>query len=354
MNENELYWVGMDVSMANFDAALVAPGQHPSGESLRQLPARTFRRDVRGVKEFVHWVRDLVPGAKPLPVRGVMEATGIYSIQLAAMLSKAFPECSAAIANPQQTSSFRDSLGLRNKTDRLDARALAFFGLINKPAAYVPLSHAQAELRSLTRCREALVKERTAHQHQLKQAPVSPVSRDVFRDLIKQLNKKVCLLEKAMRGVIRSDVELQRDYTLLTTIPGVGLVTAATVLGEFGDLRRFGGSRQIGAHAGVTASHNDSGNSTPPAHMSKQGNSHVRRALYMASLSAITYNPHLCMVNQRLKAIGKKRKVALGAVMRKLIVLMRAIIVSGHPYEPQWKTQWKTTLKKDAEPTKAA
>jgi len=82
---------------------------------------------------------------------------------------------------------------------------------------------------------------------------------------VAQLNKTVQKLEKDMQRVIRSDADLQRDCALLTTIPGVGFVTAATVLAELGDLRRFGNSRQIGAHADVTASHNESGNSTPPA-----------------------------------------------------------------------------------------
>lgn len=339
MNEQHLYWVGMDVSEASFDAAVVSPGQYANPETIRRLPAATFARDPRGVKAFVQWLRKLLPGGQPLPVRGVMEATGIYSIHLAAMLSKQFPELEPAIANPQQTSAFRDSLGLRNKTDRLDARALAFYGLSRQPDAYVPLSPAQAELRSLSRCRDTFKEQRVAHQNQIKQHPDSDLSRKLLRGQVAQLKKDMQTLEREMKRIIQSDANLRTDYRLLTSIPGVGFVTAATTLAELGDLRRFGGSRQVSATAGVTPSHSDSGQSNPPAHMSKKGNPRVRRVLYMAALSASRHNPHLSLVYNRLLKAGKEPMVALGALMRKLIVLMRAIVVSGRVYDPLWKTR---------------
>jgi transposase len=353
MDEKQLYWVGVDVSKDDFDAAVVGPGQHPSAEVIRELPAQTFLRDPKGVKEFIRWLRGLVPGS-PLEARVVMEATGEYSIQLTAMISKRCPDLFPSIVNPQRTKGFRESLGLRNKTDRLDARALAFYGLSHRPDPYEPLSPAQAELRSLSRCRGNLINERTAHQARLRQKSISSVSRDCYRELVALLNKKIDVLHKEMLRVIRSDEDLKRDYALLLTIPGVGFVTAATALGELGDLRRFGSSRQIGAHAGVTASHNDSGKSTPPARMSKKGNARLRRALYMASLSASKFNPHMREAYQRLERRGKAKKVALGAVMRKLIVLMRAIVVSGRPYDRKWKTQWKNTPENLATPVKVA
>lgn len=346
MNEQEMYWVGIDVSKRDFDAAVAAPGQSPSAETIRALPTRSFERNARGVKEFVGWLRDLVPHHTVLNARVVMEATGNYSIELSAMLSKRCITLFPAIANPQWTKSFRDSLGLRNKTDRLDARALAFYGLSHQPDPYEPLSESQAELRSLTRCRGNLVNERASHQDRLKKKPASRTSCESYRKVIAVITKQVKQLEKKMLEVIRSDPQLKADFALLQSIPGVGVITAATVLGELGDLRRFGTSRQIGAHAGVTASHNDSGQSTPPAHMSKKGNPRLRRALYMASLSAKTYNPHMRLVYLRLERNGKQPKVALGAVMRKLLVLMRVLIVSGTKYDPRWKTHQRYQQKK--------
>jgi transposase len=140
-----------------------------------------------------------------------------------------------------------------------------------------------------------------------------------------------------MNQVIQSHPELKRDYELLLTIPSVGFVTAAVVLAEFGDLRRFGTARQIGAHAGVTAAKVESGAQASSGRMSKKGSARVRQALYMASLTAILHNPPLRDVYARLSDNGKEHMVAVGAVMRKLLVLMRAVVVSGKPFNRSGK-----------------
>jgi len=173
MNETGLYWIGLDVADLTFDAAVARPGERATAAAFKRLPAQTFERTAEGVKALAAWLETLMPGPGPLPARAVMEATGNYSIGLAALLSKACPELRPAIANPERTAAFRNSLGLRNKTDRLDARALAFYGRDRQPEPYEPLSPEQARLRELSRCREGLIASRTAHENQL--AEVSSV-----------------------------------------------------------------------------------------------------------------------------------------------------------------------------------
>jgi len=334
MSKTALHWVGVDVSHLTFDAAIASPGQHADAATLKRVASAAFDRTPEGVQRFMSWLRTKLPEQTPLPARVVMEATGMYSIELTAMLCKACPELSPAIANPERTSSFRDSLGLRNKTDRLDARALAFFGLERCPSAYEPLSQHQAELRALSRSREGLIETRKAHENQLAQNPPSDFARKTLKKVIAQLVKVIERIEAEMRRVIASHEDFKRDYALLTSIAGVGFVTAAVILAELGDLRRFGCARQIGAYAGVTPYRNQSGRHDSPGHMSKKGNSRVRRAVYMAALSAITYNPIMASIYKCLTSDGKKPMVALGAIMRKLLVLMRAIVVSGKPFNP--------------------
>ena len=334
MNETRMYWVGIDVSAPTFDAAVASPGQHANAATLKELPAATFDRTPEGVRAFLGWLRKQAPSGPPLPVRAVMEATGLYSIELTAMLCKACPELRAAIANPERTAAFRKSLGLRNKTDRVDARALAFFGLERQPDPYEPLSPAQAELRDLSRCRDNLLETQTAHQNQLSQRGASPLVRKTLKHVVATIRTALEKIEADMKRVIESDEGLRRDYSLLTSIPGVGFVTASVVLAEFGDLRRFGCALQIGAHAGLTAFHYDSGNQHPPAHMSKKGNAYVRKVLYMSAISASTHNPPLRRTYRGMIAVGKKPMVALGALMRKLLVLMRALVVTGIPFDP--------------------
>jgi transposase len=341
MSETALYWVGMDVAAETFDAAVARPGLRPNAQTLRELPTETFARTPQGVGACVAWLREELETPYPLPARVVMEATGAYSLELTAMLCKECPKLSPAIANPQQTAAYADSLGLRNKTDRMDARALAFYGLERCPEPYVPLSPEQMELRTLSRCRDGLVTTRTAHANQLAQNPPSAFVRKSLKRLIAHLDKELGKIENEMRGVIQKNLKLKRDYDLLTTIPGVGFITAAVILAEIGDLRRFGTSRQVAAFAGVTPGRKESGKCKSPGRMSKRGNARIRQALYMASLSASVHNPQLRAVYVRITGRGTKPMMALGAVMRKLIVLMRAIIVSETPFNPCGKTRGK-------------
>jgi transposase len=334
MNETVLHWVGMDVAASTFDAAVANPGMYANATTFRQLPTRTFNRTPEGVKECVSWLRTQLPAQTPLPARVVMEATGMYSIQLTALLCEQCPELQPAIVNPEWTTAFRDSLGLRNKTDCMDARALAFFGMERRPEPYEPLSPQQAELRALNRCRDGLIETRKVHENQLAQAPESALVKKTLKKIVAHIAKQIETIEKEMRRVIHGCADLKRDYDLLTSIPSVGFVTAAVILGEIGDLRRFGSSRQIGAHAGVTPRKVESGSCNRPGRMSKKGNARVRQALFMAALSATVFNPLMRAAYKRLTTNGKKPMVAIGAIMRKLIVLMRAIVVSGKPFDP--------------------
>jgi len=342
MSEMALHWVGMDVAAETFDAAVARPGLRADAETIRRLPVETFARTPEGVQACVAWLREQLGKPGPLPARVVMEATGIYSIELTAMLCKVCPELRPAIANPQHTASHRDSLGLRNKTDRLDARAMAFFGLERRPQPYEPLSPQQAELRALSRCRDGLMTSKTAHANHLAQNLPSMVARKSLKRVIAYVEKQVAKIEEQMRVVIQRNPDLKRDYDLLTTIPGVGFITAAVILAEVGDLRRFGTSRQVAAFAGVTPGRKESGKRKRPGRMSKQGNGRIRQALYMASLSASVHNPQLHEAYARITGRGKKSMMALGAIMRKLIVLMRAIIVSGTAFNPGGKPGGET------------
>jgi transposase len=216
----------------------------------------------------------------------------------------------------------------------MDARALAFFGLERQPDPYEPLSPAQAELRALSRFRDRFIETQKALENQLAQDAPSSVARKALKRIIAVTQRSVDTVEKDMKRVIRSNEGFQHDYDLLLSIPGVGFVTATVILAEFGDLRRFGCSRQIGAHAGVTAYRDESGERRRPGHMSKKGNAHVRKTLYMAAMSASTFNPQMRTAYRRLIARGKEPMVALVVIMRKLLVLMRAIIVTGKPFDP--------------------
>ena len=337
----EEHWVGLDVSKGTFDAALALSDQRFPSTPLRMLPWKAFPRTREGVAAFLAWLKAQAPKEK---VRVIMEATGKYSVELTTWLLAKRPSLGPAIENPKNIKAFIDSLNQRNKTDGLDARGLAFYGVERRPAPYEPLSKARQELRELSRCRDALVAHRTALKNRLREKSSSKIVARMLTRQLRQLNDDIAKLEEQMRRVIDEDEDFKRDFALLNTIAGVGPITAMTVLAEIGDLRRFERARQLTAYAGVTPRNVKSGTSVQgKTHMCKRGNGRVRHALYLSAMATLnTKKPNsLSMVYHRLCEEGKAGKASLGAVMRKQLTVMRAILISGKPYDPTFKGRGK-------------
>jgi transposase len=285
----------------------------------------------------------LMPADTPAPsVRSVMEATGVYSLELSAWLCTQCPMLAPAIVNPERTASYMKSLGLRNKTDRLDARALAFYGADRHPAPFEPLTPEHQALRDLSRYRDALVAEMVAETNRQEQRPQSKLIRKLQARRAQQRQRDIDNIEAEMKRIISDTPHLHKDFKLLLSIPGVGFVTAVVILAEMGDLRRFARARQATAFAGVTPRQNDSGDTKGKPRMCKKGNPRVRQILYMASMAAVHADSFLKQVYQRLRKEGKCPMVALGAIMRKLITIMRAVLITETPFTPGGKLREKT------------
>jgi len=332
-------WIGADVCKKTFDAALVRAGQKYPATPLANVPVQSFARTPSGVNDFLQWMDALV-GSDDAAPRVVMEATGRYSQELAVWMLEQRPTLAPAIAAPHQTAAFITSLGLRNKTDKMEARALAFYGMERQPAPYVPLTPHEAELQDLCRCRDFLVRQRVALANRAAETHASKTVQALERKRLRLLEADIERLEQAMRRVLDEAPELQRDVEALSTIYGVGFITATTVRAELGDLRRFSKARQLTAFAGLNPSLRQSGSSIHGRpRMSKKGNPRVRQCLYLAAMVAIQGHNDLQCCYLRLREEGLSGMAALGAVMRKLLVLMRAILISGKPYDPLWKTR---------------
>lgn len=340
MNENSTqnnsmstHWVGADVAKSTFDAALVRREQHYPDTPLREIPARTFERSFHGVQAFISWLD--AQGVGDAGVRVVMEATGNYSTELAVWMLSQRQTLNPAIANPRHTSAFIKSMGVRNKTDRLEARALGFYGVERHPLAYEVPSPEQAELRALSRYRDTLVRQRTALKNQMKETCESTFVQKIQAKRLRLLTRDIERVEQQMKALVDQHEDLTHDIALLMTIYGVAFINATTILAELGDLRRFTLARQLSAYAGMSPQHRQSGTSIRGrSHLCKQGNSRVRQCLYLSALAAIRGNNQLRETYQRLLAQGKPPMVALGAIMRKLLTLMRAILISGKRYQP--------------------
>lgn len=337
----QTYWIGADVAKKTFDAALVRPGQHYPSTPLRAVPVATFARSPEGVREFVSWLADqLRAAASPVSVRVVMEATGSYSVELTAWINAQCPALAPAIANPRQTSTYLDSMQLRNKTDRVEARALAFYGADRRPAPYEIPSPEHRELRALSRHRDTLVAQKVQEQNRSQEPFTSRLLDALRKRRIAQLKRDIAKIEARMKDLIEATPGLNQDAKLLRSIPGVAFITSATVLAELGDLRRFSRARQATAFAGLTPRKMQSGTSVhAQAVLCKRGNPRIRQALYMAAMVAVRLRGPLKDFYQRLVAKGMNGKAALCAVMRKMLTIMRALLIHKTLYNPLWKKQ---------------
>ena len=322
--------LGLDVAKASFAAAW-AP---VPGAAVTSLPAAAFARTPEGVGELRAWLGTRCAATAGC-VRVVMEATGVYSAELAAWLCEADAAFVPCIVNPQDAMHYRKSLGLRNNTDKLAAKALALMGVERKPKPYEPLPEERVALRALTRYRDHVVQQRVAFKNRLQEpAPSSWVRRREKAEL-KHLDTEVARVEKALHEYVKTHPALAHDVKLMMSAQGVGFLTAVVLLGEAGDLRRFTKARQLGAFAGLSPAHNDSGTSVHGRpRLCKKGNVRIRQALYLSALTTIRCDNDLARFYRRLCEAGKEPMVALAAVMRKLLLVLRAMLIADKPYDP--------------------
>jgi transposase len=247
----------------------------------------------------------------------ICEATGGYERAVVAALHQA--GIAVSVLNPQRVRSFARAQGQRAKTDRIDAAVLTAYGQSLQPAVTPARSQTEQELTELVRRRQQLVDLLTAQRLQADGLTL-PALRRQAQSLIRRLEQDLDRLEELLAALQQQTPALQAQVQRLETIEGVGAVTARNVLAELPELGRLN-RRQVAALAGLAPHPRQSGQWTGKASIGG-GRAALRRALYMAALSASRCNPLLRAFYQRLRLAGKPAKVALTAVMRKLIVLM--------------------------------
>jgi len=324
-----LFWAGIDLAKATFEAALWGH------KDFRAMRVHSFPRGEEGARALLAWLRDNAGPDDPIGL--VMEATATFAEELATWLLDLDPGLHIAIVNPIQTSAFLRSLGLRNKTDDLDAKALAQYGAERRPVPWEKPKPEMAILKDLVRVRMDLVHARTAMALRLKDhARVSKSAAKAMANVIRALDVQIKALVVEIRKHLRAHEALAEQAERMDSVVGVGLLTAVTVMAELGDLRRFARSRQLTAFAGMSPRRKESGTSVRgKPRLCKQGSTRVRAALYLAASAAVRFNPDMKAFYDRLLAQGKVRRVALAAVMRKLLVLMRAVVKADHDWIPK-------------------
>ena len=236
-----------------------------------------------------------------------------------------------AVVDPLRARLFAKACGLLAKTDRIDARLLALMGEALEPAAVAPPPEALQELQELVNARTAATAERTALTNRRGAAQTAFLRAELGRRL-SAIKGHVDRLDAEIERRILAVPELARRYVILTSIPGVGAVTAAVLIANFAELGACSG-KQAAMLAGVAPVACESGERIGHRAI-KGGRLGVRNAVYMAALSASSHNADLTAFAIRLRQAGKPAKVVLVAVMRKLIILANTLINQNRPWSP--------------------
>jgi len=306
-------YVGIDVCKAWLDVYL-----HPIGHPFRVANSR------EGLKRLK---RELAPLKVALIV---LEATGKYHREAHRSLHAA--GFAVAVVNPLRSRRFAEAAGQLAKSDRLDARMLAILGESLAPKATPPAPATVEELAELVRARAAAIADLTALTNQKGESKTAVLKRELARR-IRATGTSIVRLEAEIARRIEADDALARRFAILRSIKGIGPVAAAALLVGLSELGTCSG-KQAALLAGLAPVACDSGERRGERRI-RGGRAHVRVVLYMAALTAAHCNPDLRDFYRRLRANGKKFKVAITAVMRKLVVLANTLIREDRLWQPQ-------------------
>lgn len=324
--------VGVDVSK---DTLLVSLGTLDQNLNINYLFNQSFSNTLAGIDKLIAKVSQLQLTDKP--GYWVMEATGVYHQRLAYRLHETGHK--VCILLPNKAKSFCKSINQRAKTDKIDARLLCQLGLERKLDAWTPPDPLWQQVRALTREREQLVEQRTRlknRRHALKRSTYQPrTTQSRLDEQISLINTQIRQLERELGQLIGSKKQIKQKVDNICRAKGIKLVTVATVLAETDGFSLIRNQRQLVAYSGLDVGIVESGGKVVRKGITKKGNAHIRKALYMPAMSASQSNQNFKDRYQKLSERLKINKQAVVAIARKLLILIYSLWKSGEEYDPE-------------------
>jgi transposase len=304
-------FVGIDVGGEFLDIAF-----HDSSEPFR------LANSSDGIASLLDKLRPLHPRLI------VLEATGkLERAALEALCAAGLP---AVAVNPTRVRKFAESIGTRAKTDRIDARVIAHYAAVVQPEVRALTDEQTQELQALVLRRGQLIDMLSAEQHRRKRA--HRAARPSIDEMIQILKQRIKDTDRDIDSFMQSNERWRKTEALLRSMPGIGRITALTLISSLPELGSLS-AREIASLAGLAPFNVDSGKHKGQRHIAG-GRSAVRRALYMACVAAQRVNLQIKAFCDRLRANGKKTKVAFVAGMRKLLTQLNAMMRDGTPWIP--------------------
>lgn len=326
--------VGIDVAQKEL---VVCIGRLYEDLSTELYAHKCFTNTAKGFMSLVQWVLKLTEPT--VNIRYVMEATGVYHESLACYLSD--HGYSLSIILPNKISNYFRTLSVKTVTDRSASEAITLFGLERNLEDWKRPQPVFKYLRQLIRERDQLVQERTMVKNQLhaERTESDPNSSTLNRmkQRIDLLNKQEKVIRQEIEALFKKEKELKEELVLICSLPGIGVITAATILAETNCFELVRNKRQLASYAGFDVQEKQSGTSVKgKTRISKKGNKNLRKAMHLPALTAIRHDQRFKAIFARLVSKhGIKMKAAV-AVQRKLLEMSYTIFKNRKPYNKNY------------------
>jgi transposase len=326
------YAIGLDIAKSKFDAclAIIDETQKVTIKSSRS----SLSNSAKGFNELLQWVAKHLKGDTPKIF--CMEATGIYYEQLAWFLyEQGYP---VSVLVPHKAKNYMRSLGIKSKDDRADAKGLATMAAQQSLKEWKPLSNQIYELRQLTRCHEQLQESRTAARNQLQTVICGRMENqqveDALTELIRSTEEQIEKMHAAIEASLKKDPVLWSKVENINTVKGLGIMSIATIIAETDGFALFENQAQLVSYSGYDVVRNQSGNRVGKTKISKMGNSHIRRILFMPAFNVVKYNVRFANLYHRVFLRSSIKMKGYVAVQRKLLILIYTLWKKNEKYNP--------------------
>ena len=331
--------VGVDISKSTFDVRFVELYEN---HEVKYKQYKKFQNNIEGIKSFAYWCDKQVDINNKLHI--TMEATGIYYESLAYIMSED-DRFVIHVVLPNMAKKYFESLSSKNKTDKIDAKNLGLLGVERDLRVFKPKSYIYIHLRKLNREKEQLINERSAIKNQKHAETHSkfPMQRIITRynNRIKYIDKQVLAIEKDIIKLVSKDDYVSKKVDKIMTIPGVGFSTIVGVISETGGFETFTSIKQLTSYSGLDVRIMESGQWKGKSRISKKGNSHIRRLLYMPTLSSVKWSPKHKKKYDRINEGKTHKMTGVVALQRSLLGLIYTLWKNNTEYDENYQSKNK-------------
>ena len=328
---------GIDVAQKEL---VVTLGRMLDDFSIELFAYKVFKNNDKGILALVEWTEKLTDNE--ISVRYLMEATGVYHQKFAYYLE--VNNCDVSIVLPNKISNYIRTLELKTITDKSCSQAIAQFGLERKLDNWTKPNNVYKELQQLTRERDQIVQERSIVKNQIhaenSEAEPNVKSLDRMTSRIKFLNSQEKEIKDDITVIVKGNADLQQIINRVTTIPGIGALTATIVLAETNGFELIRNKSQLASYAGLDVKEKQSGTSVKgKPRISKKGNRNLRKSMHLPSLTAVKWDENFKEIYARLISKHGIKMKALVAIQRKLLELIYVLFKNETIYDKQYLTK---------------